>query len=158
MMAWTTTVKRKKQSKFLADDALTPKVIVKNVNLLLKTPTPMMRKASDHIPPQVAAFIQYVFKLFPFKFKGGTIDIMAKDGRGAGGKLLKFYRKHFPPGTVGFTIPRSDETTKPDPNYQVLEGRTIYIVQWELNIPRGAEFQCFGKRDTPCSGKFVHNY
>jgi len=57
----------------------------------------MMLKASDHIPPQVAAFIQYVFKLFPFKFKGGTNGIMAKDGRGAG---AKFYRKHFPPGTT----------------------------------------------------------
>ena len=120
----------KKAIEVPADDALTFKVIAKNVNLLLKNPTPMMLNTSDHIPPQVVAFIQYVFKLFPFKFKGGTNkdNIMAKYGHDtAGAKLLKFCWKHFPPGTIGFTIPRADKTTKPDPNYQVLEESRLML-------------------------------
>ena len=83
--------KKKKAIEVPADDALTPKVIAKSVNLLLKNPTSMMRNASDHIPPQVAAFIQYVFKLFPFKFKGGANDIMPKDGRGTAAVQVQSY-------------------------------------------------------------------
>ena len=61
--------------------------------------------------------------------------------------ILKFYRKHFPAGTIGFTIPRVDKTIQPDQNCQLLEGLTIYLVQWELNIPCGMELQCHGNKN-----------
>jgi hypothetical protein len=115
----------------------------------------MKKSKSCSLP--VAALVEYLFSLTAFQWRDGTNAIMASDTRSAATKRLDWYRKTFPPGTIGFTVPKDDGCLTPDPLYSTLEGCTIYIVSWGLNVPEIFLTYC----ETKCDGKLVcrgYNY
>ena len=116
----------------------------------MKNRTYVMRKG-ESVPMVVSAAIQALLDLVPDTFKKGTNMLKAKDRNSVTYKKLQAYRRHFPPGTLGFTFPKADKTQPPDVYYNQVEGRTIYLVCWELNIP---DFQprCF-----ECGGTLIHD-
>lgn len=109
------------------------------------------------IPVEVGAFIQYYLDLFDVFSFDAKNQLRAGD-RSVSAQLLPLYRKHFPPGTLGFTFPRADRSKPPNKHYRVLEGRTIYFVCWEMNIPNLKLIKCFHKNSdgTTCDGDFIH--
>jgi hypothetical protein len=93
-------------------------------------------KRSKSCPLPVAAVIEYLLALTSFRYKEGTNAVMANDTPSKGIKRLDWYRKHFLPGTIGFTVPKDDCRLAPDALYSTSEGCTIYVVSWELNVPK----------------------
>ena len=78
---------------------------------------------------------------------------------GSNNNALIFYRRHFPPGTLGFKVPcASAIKPNPCPNYKAIEGRTFYLVRWELNIP-DIELRCHVVKSNiynQCEGTLIH--
>jgi hypothetical protein len=126
-------------SNGLSDELLSTKTIKTEVNLRVNNPTKTMEQAT-HIPVQVAAILDYLISLLPPKYIAGTNKIKAGD-RSFAKYQLDFYCKHFPPGHMCFVVPSSDITEAPDLNYSVIEGRSFYIIRWELNVP-GIVIKC----------------
>ena len=118
---------------------LSPDRIRDEINLRMQHPftkRQMVKKTKLSLP--VAAFIEYLLDLFPFWFEKGK----NKTKIGSNNNALIFYRRHFPPGTLGFKVPcASAIEPNPCPNYKAIEGRTFYLVRWELNIP-DIELRC----------------
>jgi len=102
-------------------------------------------KKSNNKPADICALFDYMLSMLPRNYFRGTNKVMATTGTDAE-KRLNGYRKFFPPGTISFTVLPSDKSKPPDPYYQVLEGRKIYIVRWELNFP-GEDLKCFKCHD-----------
>ena len=112
----------------------------------------MKKNKSKSVPLAVLAGIQSLLDLIPDRYKKGTNEMIGvSNSNSTTYKKLQAYRKMFPPGTVGFTFPRCNKTMPPDYYYNQLEGRTVYFVAWELNIP-GWEPTCF-----ECNHKMVRD-
>ena len=120
------------------DDLLSPERITTEINLRINheyTMKQMKKKMKLSLP--VAAFIEYLLDLFKFSFDGKN-NIKGERGN----KAVELYRRTFRPGTIGFTVPyASSIDLHPCPNYKAIEGRTFYLVRWELNIP-GIDLRC----------------
>lgn len=69
-----------------------------------------------------------------------------------GVKKLYAYPRHFPLGTLGVKMLLSDKPKPPDYDYSLLEGCTIYIIQWEMNISN-LQLSCPSIQD--CNGTMV---
>ena len=87
------------------------------------------------------------------KCKNGTNELQLKTAIPR--KNYETYKKQFPPGTLGSTFPRDDKTRQPDPYYSQLEGRTIYFVRWELNVP-GIHLKCPSCPNQDDAGELIH--
>ena len=125
----------------LSDELLSADTIKREINARIISPQDYkgMKKAT-HIPIEVAAIFDYIISLLPTRYKTGTNKVMAGK-RSLSRHQLQFYRKHFPPGHMGFLVPPSNKTQPPDLHYSILEGRRFFFVRWELNIP-GIEIKC----------------
>ena len=102
----------------------------------------------------VAAFIEYLLDLFPFWFdKNNNIKV------GSNKEALRFYRRVFRPGTLGFNVPcASSIDPQPCPNYKTIEGRMFYLINWHLNIPF-IDLRCHKPSNDVhniCNGRFIH--
>ena len=124
---------QKPSANDIVDGYSVPKLIDR-VSHYMKNPTWCMRRSST-VPLVIAAAIETLLVLIPDQYKSGTNELMAKKKGTNIYRKLQAYRKIFPPGTLGFTFPRQDKTMAPDHYYSQLEGRTIYIVSFELNYP-----------------------
>jgi hypothetical protein len=131
-------------------DFLSPKTLKEEIQKQVKSPSYLMKR-SKSCPLPVAAIVEYLLALTSFRYKEGTNAVMANDTRSKGIKRLDWYRKYFPPGTIGFTVPKDDCRLAPDPLYSTLEGCTIYVVSWELNVPDIFLPCC----DTKCDGELI---
>ena len=120
---------------------LSAEAIRDGVNKNMKKEKSRSMKKTTDIPDEVSALFDYLLPMISMRYFSGTNKMMGGQGTDAQ-KQLDAYRKHFPPGTVGFTVPPSDKSKPPNPHYQVIEGRRIYIVRWELNY-EGENLQCF---------------
>mmetsp|Transcript_40535 Transcript_40535/g.97834 ORF Transcript_40535/g.97834 Transcript_40535/m.97834 type:complete len:487 (+) Transcript_40535:216-1676(+) len=106
-----------------------------------KHPSPSMLQAKIQTPLVFSAAIQVLLDTqSKIKFRKGTNQIDPNMGH-LGQRQLQAYQKVFPPGTMGFAFPKDDKTEKADAVFLQLEGRTIYVVRWELNIP-GIVLKC----------------
>ena len=132
-------------------DHLSSEAICTNVKKRMEKPSKPMQKAS--CPPHIAALIDYVLHLLPSTFESKSNHVKANDTRSRGYKALKWYRKQFPPGTIGFTVPPSDKSKPPDPTYSLLEGTKVYVVRWELNVP-GVHLGCV--QPPEWDGEMIH--
>ena len=102
------------------------------------------QRRSTKIPEEVIALFDYLIPLLPNRYHSGTNTIMIREGISSPTKIkLDYYRKLFPPGTFGFIVPPSDKSKPPDPHYQVIEGRKIYIMRMEMNDPVHDDLKCF---------------
>ena len=112
----------------LSDELLSADTIKREINARIISPQDYkgMKKAT-HIPIEVAAIFDYIISLLPTRYKTGTNKIMAGK-RSLSRHQLQFYRKHFPPGHMGFLVPPSDKTQPPDLHYSILEGRRFFFV------------------------------
>jgi hypothetical protein len=110
------------------------------------------KRSTKKCPAHVRALADYLLELCPNRFSKTSNKILASDVRSKSISKEAWYRKHFPPGTLSFSVPKDDITTKPDPDYQALEESTIYLVRWELNIP-GIFIPCFKCED----GEMIHD-
>jgi len=86
-------------------------------------------------PPGIAAVAKYITSLLP-QYKKGTSKLVG------GGEEGTFHRrrrddfvKAFPPGTCTFVIPNEDVTVCPSPHYRAVEGMTICIGRWDIQVP-----------------------
>jgi hypothetical protein len=48
---------------------------------------------------------------------------------------LAFYKRLFPARTMSFVIPKAIRTRLADPDYAILEGVRVHLIQWDLNFP-----------------------
>ena len=120
------------------------------INHYMKNPrSGTMLNDSNSVPMVIGAAIETLLETQMIKCKKGSNELQIKTA--APQKLYDIYRNQFPPGTLGFTFPRDDKMKKPDHYYSQLEGRTIYLVRWELNVP-GILLKC------PCctTGELIH--
>jgi hypothetical protein len=108
--------------------------LMNRINNLVQNPTYQMQNATS-VPLVVAAAIEMLCQMTSVRCQANSNKLMASNKSTKGYQTLQEYKKKFPPGTLGFTFPREDKMQKPDANYSQLEGRTIYMVRWELNIP-----------------------
>lgn len=123
-----------------------------SINYLMANPSHAMKMDSKNVPKVISAAIEALLQTHTIKCESGTNILKLKDPRSkAATRDLPTYKGAFPPGTLGFTFPRDDKTQQPDPNYSQLEGVTIYLVRWELNIP-GIHLQC----PTCTHGEMIH--
>ena len=113
----------------------------KKINGLMAAPTYQM-KNSKSVPMVVGAAIETLCELQKVRCKANSNSLMASNPSTEGYKKLQQYRKVCPPGTIGFTFPRDDKSKQPDFHYSQLEGKTIYMTRWELNVP-GIFLPCF---------------
>jgi hypothetical protein len=134
----------------IVDDVFSTCRLKEKIHHLMEHPTRSMRLSSS-VPIVVSAAIS-LLGCIPIRFKKGTNQIMATDKRSASFQKLQSYQKQFPPGTIGFTFPRDNKTQQPDYYYSQLEGNTIYLVCWELNIP-GIVLPCFECK----KGELIHD-
>ena len=130
---------------------LAPETLKLEIQKRVKSPSYLMKK-SKSCPLPVAALVEYLMTFSAFRWRQGTNRIMASDARSAAVTKLERYRKRFPPGTIGFKVPKDDGCVTPDPLYSTLEGCTIYLVCWELNVPE-IFLTCW---ETKCDGELVH--
>jgi hypothetical protein len=125
----------------MSHEILSAERIRDEVRKRMNDPNRRAMKKSNNKPDEVCALFDYLLSMLPRNYFKGTNKVMATKGTDAQ-KRLDGYRKHFPPGTISFSVPPSDKSKAPDPYYQVLEGRKIYIIRWELNYP-GHDLKCF---------------
>ena len=112
----------------------------------------MKKNKSKSVPLATAAAIQSLLDIIPTRYKDGTNELQGiNNAKSNTYKRMQAYCKHFPPGTIGFTFPRADKSKPPDYQYNQLEGKTIYFVNWEINIP-GWQPTCF-----ECGETMVHD-
>jgi hypothetical protein len=144
-------LEREPADSFPDNFLLSPEALKEEIQKRAKSPSYLMKK-SKSCPLPVTALVEYLLTLTSFRWREGTNSIMASDTRSAAMKRLDWYRKKFPPGTIGFTVPKDDRRLTPDPLYSTLEGCTFYIVCWELNIPDIFLACC----ESNCDGELIH--
>ena len=125
--------------KCMSSESLSSDRIIIEVKKLMSNPSYSMN-TSNNITPQITAVIHYILSLLPSRCAKDSNELMANEGSLAL-KQLDSYRIVCPPGTLGIRIPPSNKMNPPDTNYHVIEGRTIYIVWWGLNLP-GQKLWC----------------
>jgi hypothetical protein len=139
-------------SRIMTAESLSADRIAYEVNARMKDPTRRMTKKKV-VLLQVAALVEYILTMLPNRGKKDAQDYDASlKPNSLASRQLEAYRKYFPPGTLGFTVPPWDKSKSPDQNYTILEGRTIYFVRWEMNIPN-FKLRC---PCSNCSGKMTH--
>ena len=128
--------------KIMTKEALSSTAFTSAINDRMKDPTNRMKIADRKekpVLPQVVAVIDYLMTMLPAKCKATTAKPTKKNRNrhriSMKQKKLDAYREFFPPGTLGIKLPPSDRSKPPDLNYNVVEGITVYIVRWEMNIP-----------------------
>ena len=138
------------------DDLLSPERITSEINRRIDdsyTMKQIRKKGKLSVP--VAAFIEYLLDQFPFWFDKNNNNIKV----GSNKEALRFYRRVFRPGTLGFNVPcASSIDPQPCPNYKAIEGRTFYLINWHLNIP-GIDLRCHKPSNDVhniCNGRFIH--
>jgi hypothetical protein len=129
-------------TKILSHHCISASVIKAEIKKRIEDELFVVRSCKKGIP-QVAAVVHYLLAMIlkSVSTQKSTLKF----------RQLEAYRNFFPPGTHGFTIPPSDKSKPPDNNYALIEGKTIYILNWELNFPNvSLECPCEG-----CSGKMI---
>ncbi|CAJ1917928.1 unnamed protein product [Cylindrotheca closterium] len=126
------------------EDQLSPfsvQALKERINRLMANCSVGMTNSSS-VPKVIGAAIDALLETHK-SITCGTEDnvLKIKDKRGKSYWEHQNYQRQFPPGTLGFTFPRDDKTKSPDHNYSQLEGVTIYLVRWELNLP-GIQLIC----------------
>jgi hypothetical protein len=122
----------------------------RKVNHFMAHPTYSM-KASPAVPTVIGAAIEALLDSHTISCNKGSNNLKTSNKRSKAYRDLQKYKEVFPPGTLGFTFPREDKTKQPDYHYSQLEGKTIYLVRWELNIP-GIFLRC----PFCTSGELIH--
>lgn len=95
--------------------------------------TAPMLNNKNSVPMVIGAAIETLLDIQNVKSAAKTNELQLKTAPPR--KKFGVYQKQFPPGTIGFTFPRDDKTKQPDHYYSQVEGKTIYLVGWELNVP-----------------------
>jgi hypothetical protein len=122
----------------------------RKVNYFMAHPTFSM-KASRAVPNVVGAAIEALLDSHTISCNKGSNNLKTSNKSSQAYRDLQKYKEVFPPGTLGFTFPREDKTKQPDYHYSQLEGKTIYLVRWELNVP-GIFLRC----PFCTSGELIH--
>jgi hypothetical protein len=122
----------------------------RKVNHFMAHPTYSMT-ASNAVPNVVGAAIEALLDSHSISCNKHSNNLKTTNKCSKAYRDLQKYKEVFPPGTLGFTFPREDKTKQPDYHYSQLEGRTIYLVRWELNIP-GIFLRC----PFCTSGELIH--
>jgi len=87
------------------------------------------KNGNSRSPIAVQALTDYLLDLCPSKFKSNSNEIISSARSSEMNNKLEWYKRHFPLGTISFTVPRDDITSEPDPLFQELEGVTIIIAR-----------------------------
>jgi hypothetical protein len=130
---------------------LSVSMLKERINKLMTNSTASMRRSAS-VPDVVGAAFEVMLGLFAVQCTKNSNELMISDERAKGYHNMQKYKEVFPPGTLGFTFPKDDKTKQPDHYYSQLEGRTIYLVRWEQNIP-GVFLNCFACGD----GELIHD-
>jgi hypothetical protein len=94
------------------------------------------RHKAAKCPIPILALLEHIQMQLPFvyddKEKKGTRRL------GGGDKRIEWYKNHFPPGSIKWTVPvggRDLLNAPPNPLYESIQGTPIFITRWELNVP-----------------------
>ncbi|KAL3939414.1 MAG: hypothetical protein SGBAC_005856 [Bacillariaceae sp.] len=121
--------------KDTSDEFYSTSTMKERIHQYYEDPSPSMLQAKIQTPLVFGAAIQVLLDAqSKIKFLQGTNQFLPNLGHG-GHCQLQAYQKLFPPGTLGCTLPKDDKTKEADSVFLQLEGRTIFVVRWELNIP-----------------------
>jgi hypothetical protein len=130
---------------------LSVSMLKEEIKKLMTNSTASMKRSAS-VPDVVGAAFEVMLDLFSIQCTKNSNQLMTSDKRAKGHHNMQRYKQIFPPGTLGFTFPKDDKTKQPDHYYSQLEGRTIYLVRWEQNIP-GLFLNCFDCDD----GELIHD-
>lgn len=144
---------KQQQDQAYIDDPFTVAHLKGRIQHYMANPTPPMANDSNSVPMVIGAAIEALLEAQTTKCKQGTNELQLKTAIPR--KNYEIYKKQFLPGTLGFTFPRDDKTKEPDPYYSQLEGRTIYCVRWELNVP-GIHLKCPCCPNQDNAGELIH--
>jgi hypothetical protein len=92
----------------MSHETLSSERIRDEVRKRMNDPNSHAMKKSNDKPDEVCALFDYLLSMLPRNYFKGTNKILATKGTDAQ-KRLDGYRKHFPPGTISFTVPPSDK-------------------------------------------------
>ena len=134
----TTTIEAGRSTT--TDGPLSISELKRKVNYFMAHPTFSM-KASPSVPNVVGAAIEALLDSHTISCNKASNKLMTSNKRSKAYRDIQVYKEVFPPGTLSFTFPRDDKMKQPDYHYSQLEGKTIYLVRWELNIP-GVFLKC----------------
>ena len=145
--------KEQQEDKAYIEDPFTVAHLKGRIQHFMANPTPPMSNDSNSVPMVIGAAIEALLEVQTTRCKKGTNELQLKTAIPR--KNYEIYKKQFLPGTLGFTFPRDDKTKEPDPYYSQLEGRTIYCVRWELNVP-GIHLKCPCCPNQDNAGELLH--